>query len=76
MSKKKKKSRIKLSDICAVIIAVATLISAIANLIQALKCGRGAKAPNPIKIIAHRRKHEKNEFSNLDCNMGVFLCHR
>lgn len=37
MSKKKKKSRIKLSDICAVIIAVATLISAIANLIQALK---------------------------------------
>ena len=37
MSKKKKKSRIKLDEICAVITAVAALITAIASVIQTLK---------------------------------------
>jgi hypothetical protein len=36
MSKKKKKSRIKLSDICAVITAIAALVTAITGLIQTL----------------------------------------
>lgn len=35
--KKKKKSRIKLSDICTFITAIAALITAVASLIQTLK---------------------------------------